>query len=113
MTLGFFGDMETVVSIDIYDGFCQSPVSVRLRVVVDRGCRGVWLVIKFGHACHVTNHALFISGIDICVFEVALEGGYCSVQDIVYLFHFVSLGLPVFGFGFSEAFPHCGGNIGV
>ena len=77
----------------------------------ERGCRGVWIMIKFTHAGHVTKHTLFVVKLDICVFEVFLEGGGCSVQDIGNLHHLVSLDLPVFGMGVSEASPNCGGNI--
>ena len=45
---------------------------MRLRVVVDRGCRGVWLVLKVGNEGYATNHSLFIIDIDLCNFEFFL-----------------------------------------
>ena len=48
-------------------------------------CRGVWIMIKVVHTSCITEHTLFIVGVDLCAFEVFPEGGYYSVQDIVNL----------------------------
>ena len=64
------------IRIAICDGVSPIPVSVRLRFFEKRLCRGVWIVIKVGHASNVTNHTRFIVEIDLCDFEVFPEGGY-------------------------------------
>ena len=64
------------VIIAICAGVSPSPISVRLRVDGERGCRVVWIILKVGHTGHVTERSLFIIGLEICDFEVFLEGGY-------------------------------------
>ena len=70
-------------------------------------------MIRVYHAGRFTEHTLFIIGLDLCAFEVLLEGGDFSVQDIVGMIHLVSLDHPVFCMGVSEAYPNCGRNVGV
>ena len=79
---------------------------MRLILGGERGCRCVWLVIKVGHSGHVTEHAISIIGIYRFDFKVFLEVGDCRIQDIVDLLHLVSLDIPVFGMGVSEASPN-------
>ena len=95
----FVGVWRLVLRVATCSGASLSPVSVILRVGGERGCRNVWLVLKGGHEGYVTKHTLFIFGIELCAFEVFLEGGDCSVQYIVDLVHFVSLYITVFWMG--------------
>ena len=76
-------------------------------------CRGVWIIIKVFHTGLITEHTLFIIGVDLCDFEVFPEGGYYGVQDIVNLIQLVSFNLPVFGVGFSDTYMKCSRNLGV
>ena len=110
---GIFRVWRMGVSIDVCYRVSPSPVSVILRVGGERGCRGIWIMLKVGHAVHVTKNALFIVGIDLCAFEVFLEGGDCSVQDIVDMIYLVSLDLPVFWMGVIEGSTNYVGNLGV
>ena len=89
---GLFVRVERLgIRISICAGVSLNPVSVSLRVVGKRGCRGLWIMIKVCHAGHVTEHALFIIVIELCDFEIFLELSDCSVQDIVDMLHLVSL----------------------
>ena len=89
---GLFVRVERLgIRISICAGLSLSPVSVSLRVGGKRGCRGLWIMIKVCHAGHGNEHALFITVIDLCAFEIFLELSDCSVQDIVDMLHLVSL----------------------
>ena len=79
----------------------------------ERVYRGVWIVIKVCHAGHLTDHYLFVIGIELCDFKISVEVVDRSVQNIVDLLHLVSLDLPVFGMSVSETSPKCGVNLGV
>ena len=48
---------------------------MRLIVGGERGCRSVYLELKAVHSDHVTEHDIFIIGIDLCTFEVFPEVG--------------------------------------
>ena len=62
------------VGVAICYGVCQIPVIVGIVVGREWVCRGVWIMIKFGHTGRITEHTLFIIGFDLCYFEVFLEG---------------------------------------
>ena len=61
------------IRITIHAGVSPIPISVRLRVGGERECRGVCLVLKVGHAFHVTKHIFFIAGFKLCYFQVLTE----------------------------------------